>query len=72
MEEHQEVTLEHIRAFARAHSASTSDVVDASLDRWLNEWVPALQARPIDLMNTNDGRRRVLQVMQCGAYGVYL
>lgn len=65
-----EVTLQDIRAFARAHSSQLA-ASDDWLDRWSNEWVPALQARPVDLLETPEGRERVLRTLQRAVYGVF-
>ncbi len=64
------VTMEEIRAFARAHSERPG-ASDDWLDRWLNDWVPALQARPVDLLETPEGRERVLRTLQRAMYGVF-
>jgi hypothetical protein len=62
------VSIDDLRALVRRHAA---DEADAWLDAWLRTWVPALAARPVDLLSTDDGRERVLLVLRQGLTGVY-
>lgn len=61
-------SIEDIRAVVRHHATREAD---EWLDDWLRTWVPALQAKPIDLLESEEGRQRVLSVLQQSIHGVY-